>query len=127
MTLFFAEGSATTNLSTEQMREALTGVYNQLGPRERVMLVPPDYTRLNSRAGELTCMSHAYFGGVSSVVSTVSGTGMEARRMRCAICSFAAARSMEQTDAVADVPPRIRRTVLMTIFATIGKDRWSMT
>ena len=52
--LYFSAGSATTELSDAEMREALIGVLEQLGPRERVIAVPPDFTRFHSRAGQLT-------------------------------------------------------------------------
>jgi len=59
--LYFAAGSPTTELSDDQLREALVGVFDQLGPRDRVIAVPPDFTRFNSRAGQLTCMTYDYY------------------------------------------------------------------
>ncbi|MCA9154389.1 MAG: hypothetical protein KDA38_06355, partial [Planctomycetales bacterium] len=62
MSLFFAEGSPTTQLTVDQVREALHGVYRQLGARERVIALPPDFTRYNSQAGLLTCLTYDYYG-----------------------------------------------------------------
>lgn len=62
MALHLAIGSPTTELSLDQLREALTGVLAKLGPRRRVIAIPPDYTRIDSRAGELTSMVHDYYG-----------------------------------------------------------------
>lgn len=62
MPTYFALGSPTTELSNEALRRALHGVFDQLGVRNRVLALPPDFTRFNSRAGALTCMTHEYYG-----------------------------------------------------------------
>ena len=62
MTIYYAHGSPTTELTDADLREALFGVLRELGPRSRVLALPPDFTRLNSRAGQLTSMVYEYFG-----------------------------------------------------------------
>ncbi len=62
MALFFSAGSPTTELSHEDIRSALTGVLDQLGPRERVLAVPPDFTRMHSMSGTITEMASDYYG-----------------------------------------------------------------
>ena len=62
MTVYFAEGSTTTALTDQQLREALTACFEQLGERRRVVALPPDFTRFNSRGGLLTCMTYDHFG-----------------------------------------------------------------
>ena len=62
MTLYHAVGSPTLQLSDDALREALHGVLAQLGPHQRVVAVPPDFTRFPSRAGKLTCFAHEYLG-----------------------------------------------------------------
>ncbi|MBN1908377.1 MAG: DUF2088 domain-containing protein, partial [Pirellulales bacterium] len=62
MKLFFAEGSPTTDLSHTDLWAALTSCFEQLGPKERVLALPPDFTRANSMAGPLTCMVHDHYG-----------------------------------------------------------------
>ena len=61
MTLQFAKGSESTVLDEDDTRRALNDVYDSLGKRDRVIVVPPDFTRLHSRAGELTCMTNDYY------------------------------------------------------------------
>jgi nickel-dependent lactate racemase len=61
MATYFAEGSPTTDLSPDQLRAALLKVFQQLPPPERVLALPPDFTRFNSRGGMLTCMVYEYF------------------------------------------------------------------
>lgn len=75
--LYFAEGSADTDLSDSDLREALVGVFDQLGSRQRVIAIPPDFTRFNSRAGQLTCMTHDYYRDKLVDVMPALGTHFE--------------------------------------------------
>lgn len=52
--LLFSQGSPTTDLSEHDLRAALRHTLEQLGPRQKVLAIPPDSTRLHSRAGILT-------------------------------------------------------------------------
>ncbi|MFP6588534.1 MAG: lactate racemase domain-containing protein [Pirellulaceae bacterium] len=61
MTLFHGEGSAETSISTEEMRTALYQVFQTLGARNKVIAIPPDFTRFHSRAGALTSMTYEYY------------------------------------------------------------------
>jgi len=72
--LYFAQGSPTTNLSNDDLRAALTSVLDQLGHKERVLALPPDFTRFHSRAGALTCMTHDYYGKALVDVMPALGT-----------------------------------------------------
>lgn len=54
--LYFAEGSPTTALSDARCGELVDTLLAKLGPRQRVLLVPPDYTRSHSGAGLLTSL-----------------------------------------------------------------------
>jgi nickel-dependent lactate racemase len=74
MTLYFAEGSPTTSLTDPQLRDALTACFDRLGDRRRVIALPPDFTRYNSRAGLLTCMTHDYYGDRLTDVMPALGT-----------------------------------------------------
>lgn len=62
MSLYLALGSPTTEISLDECRAALRDVFDRLGVRQRVLLVPPDYSRFASRAGELSCIAHDYYG-----------------------------------------------------------------
>jgi nickel-dependent lactate racemase len=61
MTTYFAVGSPTTVLSDADLRQALTTVFKQLGAKKKVLAVPPDFTRFNSRAGILTSYTYDYY------------------------------------------------------------------
>lgn len=74
MTTYFATGSATTELSDDDMRAALVATFKQLGDCNRVLALPPDFTRFNSRAGRLTCMAYEHFGDRLTDVMPALGT-----------------------------------------------------
>jgi nickel-dependent lactate racemase len=77
MTLYFAEGSPTTDLSYDDLRGALSTALDKLGPRQRVLALPPDFTRGNSMAGPLTCMAYEYYGERLTDVMPALGTHVE--------------------------------------------------
>ncbi len=60
--LYYQRGSVTDSLSHEDLQEALKIVFDKLGPRKRVLALPPDFTRFHSFAGELTQLSYQYYG-----------------------------------------------------------------
>lgn len=74
MTTFFAAGSPDTEMSDADLGAALTQCFEQLGPRQRVCVLPPDFTRFNSRAGQLTCLAYDYFGDKITDVMPALGT-----------------------------------------------------
>jgi hypothetical protein len=74
MTTYFATGSATTELSYDDFRETLAGVFQQIGVRKKVLLLPPDMSRLPSRAGELTVLSRELLGDAVTDIMPALGT-----------------------------------------------------
>ena len=62
MSLFFAAASETAALSDQALKDGLFRALDALGPRKRVLAIPPDFTRYHSRAGELTGYAHEYYG-----------------------------------------------------------------
>jgi len=74
MPTFFAEGSRWTDLTPADLKAALTATFERLGPRNKVLALPPDFTRLSSMAGPLTCMVHEHFGERLSDVMPALGT-----------------------------------------------------
>lgn len=72
--LYYARGSKQDNITPEEAREALYGVFRALGPKRRVLAIPPDFTRFNSYAGPLTEMANDYYGEVLTDVMPALGT-----------------------------------------------------
>jgi nickel-dependent lactate racemase len=55
MATYFARGGVTDNITTAEKREALAQALKVINrPLRKVLVLPPDHTRLNSDAGELT-------------------------------------------------------------------------
>ncbi len=74
MSLFLAIGSPTTELSDEQLKAHLHEALGSLGPRKRVLAVPPDFTRFHSRAGRLTEMAWEFYREALTDVLPALGT-----------------------------------------------------
>lgn len=74
MTLFYAEGSRDHRFSDDDLRAALARLFEQLGPRRKVLALPPDFTRSHSMAGKLTCMVHEHFDSRLTDVMPALGT-----------------------------------------------------
>jgi len=59
--LYFECGSVKEKLSVDDLREGLYPALAKLGPRQRVLVVPPDFTRFHSQAGILTKLIYDYY------------------------------------------------------------------
>lgn len=62
MTIFFSRGSTSSELSEVDFREALQSAFDAVGQPQRVLALPPDHTRSDSRAGELTQLAYEMLG-----------------------------------------------------------------
>ena len=74
MSLFFNQGSEHHDLSSADLAAGLHRALRQLGPRQRVLVVPPDFTRYYSRAGELTKAAYDFYGSALRAVLPAVGT-----------------------------------------------------
>ena len=74
MTTYYAKGGKNISLTTEDLRDALAETFNKVGLPERALLLPPDATRLFSRAGELTVLSHELLGDRVTDIMPALGT-----------------------------------------------------
>jgi nickel-dependent lactate racemase len=61
MSVFYEIGSEQTDLSTVDMRNSLFQALRAIGPRDRVLAIPPDLTRIHSRAGDLTRSAREFY------------------------------------------------------------------
>lgn len=60
--LYFERGAPTDELSPDELRAGLFSALEQLGQRYKVLIVPPDFTRVHSFAGVLTRFAYEYYG-----------------------------------------------------------------
>ena len=89
--LFCAIGSETTELSDSELRSQINAFLDSLGPRDEVLLLPPDFTRFHSQAGKLTQFICEYY----SFIPSTSDDGEPATKK-------------VKTDATAVVVPQIQ-------------------
>jgi nickel-dependent lactate racemase len=59
--IYFETGSKSHNLSADDLKTGLFEAFRNLGERNKVLAIPPDYTRYPSRAGELTEFTWQYY------------------------------------------------------------------
>lgn len=59
--IYFAKGSENIVLSNDEIKSALFSAFEKLGRRNKVLAIPPDYTRYHSAAGQLTTLTYEYY------------------------------------------------------------------
>jgi nickel-dependent lactate racemase len=74
MSLYCATGSAESDVSLQQLHDLLVESIAKLGKRNRVLVVPPDQSRVHSRAGDLTRFTWEYYGDRLQAVLPALGT-----------------------------------------------------
>ena len=72
--IYFEKGSQDTVLTDQEIREALHLALDKVGPRNRVLAIPPDITRYYSKAGLLTEYAWEYYGGAMTDILPALGT-----------------------------------------------------
>ena len=64
---YFSEGSDTADIGGRRIAELIDSMVERMGRPGRVLLVPPDFTRYPSGAGEITCRLYQKFSRDSHV------------------------------------------------------------
>lgn len=59
--IYFEKGAENIILSDDEIKSALFSVFEELGERNKVLAIPPDYSRFHSRAGQLTFYVHNFY------------------------------------------------------------------
>ena len=72
--IYYENGSPQTSLSKDDLKRGLNEALSKLGERHKVLAVPPDYTRLPSKAGELTEIAWEYYGDKLTDILPALGT-----------------------------------------------------
>jgi len=70
----YARGSAADSISDEELAEAFVGALRSIGPRHRVLALPPDGTRNHAKAGVLLKAAYDYYGDALAAVMPALGT-----------------------------------------------------
>ena len=60
--LYYEQGAPTKAFAHDEIKKVLFETFDRLGERKKVLVIPPDFTRFHSRAGELTQYAYEYYG-----------------------------------------------------------------
>lgn len=74
MAIVFQRSGRACDLGASDFREALQAAFDHFGSPRRVLALPPDHSRSDSRAGELTCIAHQMLGDRLDAVMPALGT-----------------------------------------------------
>jgi len=72
--IYFESGSESSVLSHSDLKKGLFSALDKLGKRNKVLVVPPDFTRFHSHAGEVTSLVYEYYGNRLTDVLPALGT-----------------------------------------------------
>jgi len=72
--IYYENGSIQNDLSSEDLKQGLYQALKNIGEKQKVLAIPPDYTRFPSRAGELTEFAYQYFGKKLTDILPALGT-----------------------------------------------------
>jgi nickel-dependent lactate racemase len=59
--IYYKKGSENTVLNSNDLEYGIYSALVKLGPRKKVLVVPPDFTRFHSRAGDITTLLYNYY------------------------------------------------------------------
>ena len=71
---YFESGSIYQEFSSDDLNNGLFEALEKMGKKHKVLAIPPDYTRLPSRAGELTEYAWQFYGDAMTDVLPALGT-----------------------------------------------------
>ena len=74
MPLYHSSGGVNTILTDEQISNTITAVLAQLGKKNKVIILPPDFTRFHSKAGVLTKAAYRHYGTAVTDIMPALGT-----------------------------------------------------
>jgi len=72
--IYYEKGSSDTALTRDDLKKGIIEAFGKLGERQKVLAVPPDYTRLPSRAGDLTELAWEFYGEKLTDILPALGT-----------------------------------------------------
>lgn len=72
--IYYSRGSKTDVITSDDLKAGLFEAFKKLGTRNKVLALPPDFTRFHSRAGEITQLTYEYYGKALSDILPALGT-----------------------------------------------------
>jgi nickel-dependent lactate racemase len=72
--IYYQSGSENTVINSNDLEYGLYSALVKIGPRKKVLVIPPDFTRFHSRAGEITTLLFKYYKGNLKDILPALGT-----------------------------------------------------
>ena len=72
--LYYSKGTRDYAFTNEELKAALVEIFNKLGDRRKLLVLPPDFTRYHSFAGIITEMTWKHYGAALTDVLPALGT-----------------------------------------------------
>jgi len=72
--MYFEKGSEYANLTSEDLQKGVEIALTKLGLKNKVLIIPPDFTRFHSRAGDLTSYTYQYYKNKVTDILPALGT-----------------------------------------------------
>ncbi len=72
--IYYQSGSEMSVLGPNDLEYGLYSAFVKLGKRKKVLIVPPDFTRFHSRAGDLTTLAYNYYKDAVKDILPALGT-----------------------------------------------------
>ncbi len=72
--IYFERGGENEIITSDELQKGLNIALKKLGAKDKVLLIPPDFTRYHSKAGELTSYSYQYYKEKVSDILPALGT-----------------------------------------------------
>ena len=62
------------DISSDELKNIIFEVLGKIGPKKKILIIPPDFTRFHSRAGEITEYVYQYYGDAITDILPALGT-----------------------------------------------------
>ncbi len=72
--LYYETGSKDTSLTDAQLNQAIRDICDKLGAKKKILIIPPDGSRIHSQAGKITEMVWDYYGDAVTDILPALGT-----------------------------------------------------
>jgi nickel-dependent lactate racemase len=72
--MYYEQGSVDCDISSAELKKIVFETLEGLGEKKKVLIIPPDFTRFHSRAGEITCYIYEFYGKKVTDILPALGT-----------------------------------------------------
>jgi nickel-dependent lactate racemase len=75
--LYYSSGSSEDIIDHDALTTALHNIFEKFGEKKKILIIPPDYTRFHSRAGDITKITWDYYDDSVTDILPALGTHFE--------------------------------------------------